>query len=46
MDADKKFQVRRMEFTPKREPGESTGPEGTQRGTNLYHDDQATGHIN
>jgi len=32
MDADKKFQVRRMEFTPKREPGESTGPEGTQRG--------------
>lgn len=32
MDADKEYQVTRMEFHPKREEGEERGPEGTQRG--------------
>lgn len=32
MNANKKFQVRRMEFFPKREKGDDVGPAGTQRG--------------
>lgn len=32
LESDKKYQVRRMEFFPKREKGDDTGPEGTQRG--------------